>query len=95
MPENPDNGALRELRDSVKELNRTLKEEVKSNRRFSLAFAGLALAQVLLAFSTFGTEFIPKEMLLLRIVVFIVTAGGTVYILKVFIKDSDQKKAGE
>ena len=87
MPESPDNQAIRELRDSVKELSTTIKDEIKSQKRFTIAMAGLVIVQIVIAIGEFGTNMIPPELNLLRGAVFLLTLGAAVYAFVKFLGD--------
>ncbi len=45
-PESPDNKAIRELRDELKDLNRNLKESIKTNDRFTRILLLVAILQL-------------------------------------------------
>ena len=85
--EAPDNAAIRELRDSVKDLNATIKSEIKSTKRFSLAFAGLAMVQIVIAIGEFGVGVIPSEQFWPRIALFIGTMALANVAFFKFLKD--------
>jgi|SRR3989344_691739 len=73
VPESPDNEAIRELRDTVKELNGSIEKGIASNERFSLAFAGLALVQIILAIGAYmGDALDPYLTNLQQLCVFLI-----------------------
>jgi hypothetical protein len=54
--EAPDNRAIRDLRDEVRDLNGTLNQTIRSNTRTSKAFFLLAMTQIFIAFFQFAYD---------------------------------------
>lgn len=46
IPESPDNKAIRELRDELKDLNKNLKESIRTNDRFTRILLLVAILQL-------------------------------------------------
>ncbi len=80
-----DNDAIRELRDTVKELNTTLKGATNSNDRFSKAFMVLALVQILFASASLAFEMMTPQQTGLRFLVYVLTIGSaSLFFYKLF-----------
>lgn len=50
VPESPDNNALRELRDEVKDLNRTIKQANIDTERYTRVLVFLGIVQFMVAY---------------------------------------------
>lgn len=82
IPKAPDNEAIRELRDTVIELNKTVEVEIKATRRLSGAFMALAFVQVILAIAQFATEIIDAKYQWIKIVVFLTAMVMMILIIR-------------
>lgn len=81
-PESPDNKAIRELRDEVKDLNRTIKKSIKVSERLTNILILVAVLQLTIAFFQFIASLIGPVEYWVAILVELTVAGMVLYILK-------------
>ena len=85
-PASPDNQAIRELRDTTRDLNETLKKAIKSNDKFSYVFAAFGLVQIFfgigqLAIAALSTNTYRIQIILVAVGVVI---AGHIFLVRVF-----------
>ena len=88
-PASPDNKAIRELRDCVKELNQTIGKEVKWTRRFSMALLAFAFVQTIVALVGLGMSAISSSAFWPSFGLLIFAVAASLYVFRELLK-SDQ-----
>ena len=84
IPESPDNKAIRELRDELKDLNKNLKESNRETSKFSGVLAVLTLIQIAIALWQFVFQAQTSENKWLGLFFIIVLSASIFWILKKF-----------
>lgn len=88
-PASPDNEAIRQLRDNTKELNETIKAEIRSTKRFSLAFLAFGLSQFVIGTIAVAVDVMDEKYAWPRIVLFVFGIMLCVYVFRQILSEEN------
>lgn len=78
LPESPDNKALRELRDELKNLNKTINESIKASDRISRVLVWVGVLQFVVGLFQFATSLFGPQKGLVALIVEIIAGAGLI-----------------
>lgn len=88
--ESPDNTALGQLRDTVKDLNETINKEIKVGGRVTLAIFTFAILQLVIGIVQLGIDVIPEHQEYLRVCLVAVAVAVCFYLFYLTFKSDDE-----